>query len=109
MCVLVLAVVAAFTVAVVAAIVSISIGRTYRRMDEERSTLLANQLRQEFNRRIGVYAHQHFNVDGQPLDAAKYPAYLESVLPRPEDVARVHDIEKEPNWIEPKKADSLQQ
>ena len=63
----------------------------------------------KFNRRIGLYAHQHFNVDGQPLDAAKYLAYLESVLPRPEDIARVHDIEKEPNWIEPKKADSLQQ
>ncbi len=62
-----------------------------------------------FNRRIGMYAHQHFTVDGEPIDAAKYPAYLESVLPRPEDVASVHDIEKEPDWIEPKKADSLQQ
>src|SRR5260221_14441396 len=61
-----------------------------------------------FNRRIGLYAHQHFTVDGQPLDAAKYPAYLQSVLPRPEDVARVHDIDKEPDRIEPKKADSLQ-
>jgi benzoyl-CoA 2,3-dioxygenase component B len=63
----------------------------------------------KFNRRIGMYAHQHFTVDGQPLDGAKYPAYLESVLPRPEDIAVVHDIEKEPDWIEPKKADSLQQ
>jgi benzoyl-CoA 2,3-dioxygenase component B len=62
-----------------------------------------------FNRRIGMYAHQHFTVDGEPIDAAKYSAYLESVMPRPEDVARVHDIEKEPGWIEPKKADSLQQ
>jgi hypothetical protein len=56
-----------------------------------------------------MYAHQHYRVDGQPIDAAKYPEYLESVLPRPEDVAKVHDIEKEPGWIEPKKADSLQQ
>jgi hypothetical protein len=63
----------------------------------------------KFNRRIGVYAHQHYTVDGEPLDAAKYPAYLASVLPRPEDVATVHDIEKEPGWIEAKKADSLQQ
>ncbi len=63
----------------------------------------------KFNRRIGMYAHQKFTVDGQPIDAAKYPAYLESVLPRPEDIATVHDIEKEPDWIEPKKADSLQQ
>src|SRR5438477_5707960 len=63
----------------------------------------------KFNRRIGMYAHQKFTVDGQPLDEAKYPAYLESVLPRPADIAVVHDIEKEPDWIEPKKADSLQQ
>jgi hypothetical protein len=31
------------------------------------------------------------------------------VLPRPEDLALVHDIEKEPDWIEAKKADSLLQ
>ena len=46
-------------------------------------------------------------MDGQSLDAAKYPAYLTSVLPRPEDIAVVHGIEKEPDWIEAKKADSL--
>src|SRR5256885_3540155 len=63
----------------------------------------------KFNRRIGMYAHQKYAVDGQPLDDAKYAAYLESVLPRPEDIAIVHDIEKEPDWIEPKKADSLSQ
>src|SRR6266545_2954277 len=63
----------------------------------------------KFNRRIGMYAHQKFNVDGQPISDEKYTAYLESVLPRPEDIAVVHDIEKEPDWIEPKKADSLQQ
>jgi hypothetical protein len=63
----------------------------------------------KFNRRIGLYAHQHFTVDGAPIDAEKYPAYLTSVLPRPEDIAVVHGIEKEPDWIEPKKADSLQQ
>jgi hypothetical protein len=63
----------------------------------------------KFNRRIGMYAHQKYTVDGQPLDDSKYAAYLESVLPRPEDIAVVHDIEKEPDWIEPKKADSLQQ
>jgi len=56
---------------------------------------------------IGLYAHQHFTVDGAPLDAPKYAAYLTSVLPRPEDIAVVHGIEKEPDWIEPKKADSL--
>ena len=63
----------------------------------------------QFNRRIGTFARQHFTVDGTPLDADKYPAYLESMLPRPADIALVHDIEKEPGWIEPKKADSLLQ
>jgi len=63
----------------------------------------------QFNRRIGMYAHQHFSVDGEPMDADKYAAYRESVLPRPEDITLVHDIEKEPGWIEPKKADSLLQ
>jgi hypothetical protein len=56
-----------------------------------------------------MYAHQKYTVDGQPIDESKYPAYLETVMPRPEDIAIVHDIEKEPDWIEPKKADSLQQ
>jgi len=47
-------------------------------------------------------------VDGEPIDdAAKYEAYLKTVLPQPEHYQIVHDIEKEPGWIEPKKADSL--
>src|SRR5262249_27556435 len=48
----------------------------------------------KFNRRIGMYAHQKYTVDGQPLDESKYTAYLETVMPRPEDIAIVHDIEK---------------
>jgi hypothetical protein len=40
-------------------------------------------------------------------DAAAYEAYLATLLPGPSDYQRVHDIEKEPDWIEPKKADSL--
>ena len=63
----------------------------------------------KFNRRIGMYAHQKFTVDGEPISPERYPAYLESVLPRAEDIALVHNIEKEPDWIEPKKADSLLQ
>ncbi len=62
----------------------------------------------QFNRKIGTYARQRFTVDGQPIDdAARYEAYLASVLPQPSDYARVHDLEKEPDWIEAKKADSL--
>jgi len=62
----------------------------------------------KFNRKIGVYAHQMYTVDGQPMDdAAKHQEHLKTVLPQPEHYAMVHDIEKEPGWIEPKKADSL--
>ncbi|MGH7674596.1 MAG: hypothetical protein ACREMV_04925, partial [Gemmatimonadales bacterium] len=62
----------------------------------------------KFNRRIGQYGHRQFTVDGQPIDDRKrYEAYLAGVLPRPEDYDVVRTIEKEPGWIEPKKADSL--
>src|SRR5437660_1692458 len=61
-----------------------------------------------FNRRIGQYAHQQYTVDGDPISADRYKEYLTGVLPRPEDIQLVHDIEKEPDWIEPKKADSLE-
>jgi benzoyl-CoA 2,3-epoxidase subunit B len=63
----------------------------------------------KFNRKIGMYARQYFTTEGQEISAEKYPAYLATVLPRPEDIQLVHDIEKEPDWIEPKKADSLLQ
>ena len=62
----------------------------------------------KFNRKIGVHAHHRYSVDGQPIDdPAKYAAYLKTVLPQPEHYQTVHDIEKEPSWIEAKKADSL--
>jgi benzoyl-CoA 2,3-dioxygenase component B len=60
-----------------------------------------------FNRKIGMYAHQPHTVGGVPLSAEQYKDYLVTVLPRPEDIQLVHDIEKEPGWIEAKKADSL--
>jgi len=61
-----------------------------------------------FNRKIGVYAHQRYTVDGQPIDdPAKYASYLTTVLPQPEHYETVHGIEREPGWIESKKADSL--
>ena len=61
----------------------------------------------KFNRRIGMYARQFWTVEGEPIDESKYAAYLSTVLPRAEDIQFVKDLEKEPNWIEPKKADSL--
>jgi benzoyl-CoA 2,3-dioxygenase component B len=62
----------------------------------------------KFNRKIGVHAHQRYAVDGKPIDdPAKYAEYLKTVLPQPEHYQTVHDVEKEPAWIEAKKADSL--
>jgi hypothetical protein len=61
----------------------------------------------KFNRRIGMYAKQYWTVEGEPIDAEKYQAYLTTVLPRLEDIQLVKDLEKEKDWIEPKKADSL--
>ena len=60
----------------------------------------------KFNRRIGVYAHQHYDVDGEPVSAQRYPAYLASVLPRKEDYDSIHALSKEPGWIEPRKVSS---
>jgi len=48
-----LAVVISLTAAVVGALVSLSTSRAYAHLDEERSTLLANQFQQNFNRRAG--------------------------------------------------------
>ncbi len=62
----------------------------------------------KFNRKIGVYAHQMYTVDGEPIDSKeRYAAYLKTVLPQAGDYEVVKDIEREPDWIEAKKADSL--
>ena len=62
----------------------------------------------KFNRKIGMYAHKLYTVEGEPIDdPERYKAYLKTVLPQPEHYKLVHDIEKEPDWIESKKADSL--
>ena len=58
-----------------------------------------------FNRRIGVYGRQTFDVHGKELSAEAYPAYLASVLPTAEDRALLRDVFKENTWIEPKKAE----
>jgi len=62
----------------------------------------------KFNRKIGMHAHKMYTVEGEPMDdRQRYQEYLKTVLPQPEHYAIVHAIEKEPDWIEPKKADSL--
>ena len=62
----------------------------------------------KFNRRIGQFAKQPFDVHGEPLSADKYRAYVESVTPSAADRVWLADAAKEPNWIAPKKSDSLE-
>src|SRR3989449_3082849 len=62
-----------------------------------RSTLFpyTTLFRSRFNRKIGMYTHKMFTVAGEPIDdAAKYQAYLKTVLPQPEHYQVVHNIEK---------------
>jgi hypothetical protein len=54
----------------------------------------------KFNRNIGLYARQHYTITGESVDAAKYPAYLASVLPNDADRALLKDLLNEGNWIE---------
>ncbi len=56
----------------------------------------------KFNRKIGMYAHEHFTLDGEPVSAAAYEKYRDSVLPTEQDYETLHDIMKEPDWIEPR-------
>src|SRR5258705_1964914 len=57
-----------------------------------------------FNRRIGVWARQSFNVDGESISTDRYPAYLTSVLPGEADYKRLHELTKDNDWIEQRKA-----
>ncbi|MBI4420741.1 MAG: hypothetical protein HY560_07940, partial [Gemmatimonadetes bacterium] len=59
-----------------------------------------------FNRRIGQYAHQCYTLDGGEISPERYSAYLASVMPGPEDYARLHDLTKDGDWIEPRKVAS---
>ncbi|NIM51504.1 MAG: hypothetical protein GTN62_11890 [Gemmatimonadales bacterium] len=54
----------------------------------------------KFNRRIGQYARQHYDIDGNEMSADRYKAYLAEVLPNEEDYRTVRDLCKNPGWIE---------
>jgi hypothetical protein len=57
----------------------------------------------KFNRQIGQYAGQFYNVLGEPLTAEEYEKYLPTVLPSVEDQRNLASIFKEKGWIQPKK------
>ncbi|MCL6480992.1 MAG: phenylacetate-CoA oxygenase subunit PaaI [Firmicutes bacterium] len=57
----------------------------------------------KFHRRIGEFAGQPYSVTGELLDPVEYEQHLQEVLPTPEDVRLVNDIQaNEPQWIAPK-------
>jgi benzoyl-CoA 2,3-dioxygenase component B len=59
----------------------------------------------KFNRRIGEFANQPYSATGELLTPTEYAEHVKEVLPQPEDVKLVNDIQaSEPKWIAPKGA-----
>jgi hypothetical protein len=59
-----------------------------------------------FNRRIGMYGHQKWNVEGtEEFSNGAYDAYLGKVLPQKEDYLELRALMRENDWIAPKKQD----
>ena len=56
----------------------------------------------KFNRRIGAYAEQPFDVHGNRLPDAGYGAYLAEALPGAADRARLAEITRTSDWIAPR-------
>jgi hypothetical protein len=59
----------------------------------------------KFNRFIGEAARQPYSVTGELLGERAYQEHLREMLPQPEDVALVNEIQAvEKQWISPKGA-----
>ncbi len=57
----------------------------------------------KFNRHIGEFADMPYSVTGEMMSPEAYAEYVKQVLPQPEDIALVNDIQaNEPKWIAPK-------
>lgn len=54
----------------------------------------------KFNRHIGMYAHQHYDIHGNELSPEAYKKYFAEVTPNKEDYAVLHDVMKDNDWIE---------
>ncbi len=57
-----------------------------------------------FGRKIGDNADQLYSVTGELLSDEAYAQHLEEVLPTAADEAYLHELMKDNDWIEPKKA-----
>ena len=54
----------------------------------------------KFHRYIGEFAGQPYSVKGELLSPREYEEHLREVLPQPEDIKLVTEIQAtEPNWI----------
>jgi len=57
----------------------------------------------KFNRCIGEYARQPYSVTGELLSEETYEQHLKEMLPQPEDLVLVNEIQSvEKQWISPK-------
>jgi len=57
----------------------------------------------KFNRFIGEHARKPYSVTGEMLSEENYADYLKEMLPQPEDVELVGEIQSvEKQWIAPK-------
>ena len=57
----------------------------------------------KFNRHIGEFADKPYSVTGELLSEKEYEQHIKEVLPQPEDIKLVNDIQaNEPKWIAPK-------
>ncbi len=54
----------------------------------------------KFNRQIGRWAHEHYDVDGNEISADKFDAYLNSVTPSAADYRMIDEVTKDSDWIE---------
>src|SRR5258708_30952525 len=59
----------------------------------------------KFNRFIGEHARKPYSVHGELLAEEKYAEHLKEMLPQPEDLQLVSEIQSvEKQWISPKRA-----
>jgi hypothetical protein len=57
----------------------------------------------KFNRYIGEHARKPYSVTGELLSEKEHEEHLKEMLPQPEDLALVNEIQSyEKQWISPK-------
>jgi hypothetical protein len=57
----------------------------------------------KFNRHIGEFANQPYSVSGELLSPEKFAEHAKEMLPQPEDIKLVNEIQAtEPKWVAPK-------